>query len=85
MPMPGHIGIILDGNRRHARAGGMRNSEVIYRLGADKLDDILAWSVGLGVRMVTLWVFSPDNLRRAETEIGGIFRGGRDQDARTGQ
>jgi short-chain Z-isoprenyl diphosphate synthase len=42
MPMPGHIGIILDGNRRHACASGMRNPEAIYRLGADKLDDILA-------------------------------------------
>ena len=73
MPMPGHIGIILDGNRRHARASGMRGPEGIYRLGAAKLDDLLAWSVELGVRMVTLWVFSPDNLRRPEPEIGGIF------------
>ncbi len=72
-PMPGHVGIILDGNRRHARESGMRNPEAIYRLGAAKLDDILAWSAALGVRMVTLWVFSPDNLRRPESEIGGIF------------
>jgi short-chain Z-isoprenyl diphosphate synthase len=73
LPMPGHIGIILDGNRRHARESGVQDPEAIYRLGAAKLDDILAWSVELGVRMVTLWVFSPDNLRRPETEIGGIF------------
>lgn len=73
LPMPGHIGIILDGNRRHAHASGMQDPEAIYRLGAAKLDDILAWSVGLGIRMVTLWVFSPDNLRRPEREVGGIF------------
>jgi short-chain Z-isoprenyl diphosphate synthase len=73
MPMPGHVGIILDGNRRHAHASGISDPEAIYQLGAAKLDDILAWSVELGVRMVTLWVFSPDNLRRADTEIGGIF------------
>ncbi|OYV40451.1 MAG: di-trans,poly-cis-decaprenylcistransferase [Rhodospirillales bacterium 20-64-7] len=73
LPMPGHIGIILDGNRRHARASGMQDPEAIYRLGAAKLDDILAWSVELGVQMVTLWVFSPDNLQRPENEIGGIF------------
>lgn len=72
-PMPGHVGIILDGNRRHARESGMQNPEAIYRLGAAKLDDILAWSAGLGVRMVTLWIFSPENLRRPEPEIGGIF------------
>ncbi|HQT46828.1 MAG TPA: polyprenyl diphosphate synthase [Acidocella sp.] len=73
LPMPGHIGIILDGNRRHARESGMQNPSAIYRLGAAKLDDILTWSVELGVHMVTLWVFSPDNLRRPEVEIGGIF------------
>ena len=73
MPMPGHIGIILDGNRRHARASGMSDPEAIYRLGASKLDEILAWTVDLGIRMVTLWVFSPDNLQRPEAEIGGIF------------
>ncbi|WP_298285013.1 polyprenyl diphosphate synthase [Acidocella sp.] len=72
-PMPGHIGIILDGNRRHARESGLSDPEAIYRLGAAKLDDILAWSAELGVRMVTLWVFSPDNLRRPEMEVGGIF------------
>lgn len=73
LPVPGHVGIILDGNRRHARESGMEDPEAIYRLGAAKLDEILAWSVDLGVRMVTLWVFSPDNLRRPEAEIGGIF------------
>lgn len=71
--MPGHVGIILDGNRRHARESGMQNPDAIYRLGAAKLDDILAWSADLGVRRVTLWVFSPDNLRRPEAEVGGIF------------
>lgn len=72
-PMPGHIGIILDGNRRHARETGLNDPDLIYQRGAAKLDDILAWSVDLGVRRVTLWVFSPDNLRRSDAEIGGIF------------
>ncbi|MDE1896157.1 MAG: di-trans,poly-cis-decaprenylcistransferase [Rhodospirillales bacterium] len=73
LPMPGHVGIILDGNRRHAREAGVQNPDAIYRLGAAKLDDLLAWSADLGVRRVTLWVFSPDNLRRPEAEVDGIF------------
>ena len=73
LPMPGHVGIILDGNRRHAREAGVQSPDAIYRLGAAKLDDILTWSADLGVRRVTLWVFSPDNLRRPEAEVGGIF------------
>jgi short-chain Z-isoprenyl diphosphate synthase len=71
--MPQHVGIILDGNRRHARAQGVTQAESIYRAGAAKLDDILAWSISLGIPMVTLWVFSLDNLRRPEGEISGIF------------
>jgi short-chain Z-isoprenyl diphosphate synthase len=71
-PKPRHVGIILDGNRRHARANGL-NAEETYARGAAKLDDILAWSAELGIPMVTLWVFSPDNLSRPEAEIGSIF------------
>ena len=72
-PMPRHVGIILDGNRRHGRANGLMDPERIYRLGASKLDEILAWSTELKIPMLTLWVFSPDNLSRPEAEIGGIL------------
>jgi short-chain Z-isoprenyl diphosphate synthase len=71
-PKPRHVGIILDGNRRHARANGL-NADETYAKGAAKLDEILAWSAELGIPMVTLWVFSPDNLNRPEAEIGSIF------------
>jgi short-chain Z-isoprenyl diphosphate synthase len=73
LPLPRHVGIILDGNRRHAQARDMRNPGAIYRLGAAKLDDILHWSSELGIPMLTLWVFSPDNLTRPEAEIDGIL------------
>ncbi len=72
--MPHHVGIILDGNRRHGRANGLDDPDEIYRLGAAKLDDILAWSAELRISMLTLWVFSTDNLGRGEAEIGGILR-----------
>jgi short-chain Z-isoprenyl diphosphate synthase len=71
--MPRHVGIILDGNRRHGRANGYSDPETIYRLGAAKLDDILTWSAELKIPMLTLWVFSTDNLGREEAEIGGIL------------
>lgn len=71
--MPRHVGIILDGNRRFGRANGFYDPETIYRLGAAKLDDILSWSTELKVPMLTLWVFSTDNLGRPEAEIGGIL------------
>jgi short-chain Z-isoprenyl diphosphate synthase len=71
--LPRHVGIILDGNRRHARALGIADPREIYRLGAQKLDDVLEWCVELGIPAVTLWVFSPENLRRPAEEVAGIF------------
>jgi short-chain Z-isoprenyl diphosphate synthase len=71
--MPRHVGIILDGNRRHARAHGIRQSRAIYRAGAAKLDDVVAWSIGLDIPMVTVWAFSLDNLHRPEGEVTSIF------------
>ncbi|WP_174503417.1 polyprenyl diphosphate synthase [Acidiphilium sp. C61] len=71
--LPHHVGIILDGNRRHARLAGLSDPGEIYRRGAAKLDEILAWSAELGIPMITLWVFSPANLGRPEAEVGGIL------------
>jgi short-chain Z-isoprenyl diphosphate synthase len=71
--MPRHVGIILDGNRRHARSRGVRRPGTIYRAGAAKLDDVITWSIGLGIPMITLWALSLDNLRRSEDEVSEIF------------
>lgn len=72
-PVPRHVGIILDGNRRYCHGLGINDPRSIYRLGADKLDDVLDWCAELKIPIVTLWVFSPDNLRRGPEEISGIF------------
>jgi short-chain Z-isoprenyl diphosphate synthase len=72
-PMPRHIGIILDGNRRHARRRGLSDPCEIYQRGAEKLDDILNWCAELCIPALTLWVFSTENLKRSEAEISGIL------------
>ena len=48
-PIPRHIAIILDGNRRHAEKHGLRIPSKTYSLGADELDDVLEWCVELAV------------------------------------
>ena len=58
--MPRHVGIILDGNRRHARRRGLGDPREIYQIGANKLDDALDWCAELGIGAVTLWVFSTE-------------------------
>jgi short-chain Z-isoprenyl diphosphate synthase len=72
-PVPRHVGIILDGNRRHARKHGLADPRAAYDLGAEKLDDVLAWCSDLAIPAVTLWVCSIDNLRRPRTDVAGIL------------
>jgi short-chain Z-isoprenyl diphosphate synthase len=72
-PVPRHVGIVLDGNRRYARIHGLADPRTAYDLGADKLDDVLAWCFDLAIPAVTLWVCSIDNLKRPQTEIAGIL------------
>jgi short-chain Z-isoprenyl diphosphate synthase len=72
-PCPRHIGIILDGNRRHGRLLGITEPRALYDLGARKLDEVLQWCVELGIAAVTLWVFSTENFRRPAAEVSGIL------------
>jgi short-chain Z-isoprenyl diphosphate synthase len=71
--VPRHVGIILDGNRRYARENGLPDPLSAYAIGAHKLDDVLEWCAELAIPTLSLWVFSPDNLRRAPTEVSGIL------------
>lgn len=70
--MPRHVGIILDGNRRHAAQQGV-DPPAIYQRGAEKLDDILDWCAEQAIPAVTLWVFSTGNLKRSPPEVSGIL------------
>ena len=71
--VPHHIGIILDGNRRYARKHHLAHSRIAYDLGAEKLDEVLAWCLDLGIPAVTLWVCSINNLKRSQAEVSDIL------------
>ena len=72
-PIPNHIGIILDGNRRASRKLGI-DYETGYELGAEKLEEVLKWCWELGVRIITCWVFSTENFSRPKEEVETIMR-----------
>jgi short-chain Z-isoprenyl diphosphate synthase len=61
-PMPNHVGVILDGNRRWARATGYGDTAEGHRRGAEKIDELLGWCSEFGVPVVTLWLLSTENL-----------------------
>ncbi len=71
--VPRHVGVILDGNRRWARASGADPSTGHQR-GADKIEEFLGWCEELGVEVVTLWLLSTDNLHRRSEELTALLR-----------
>lgn len=66
--IPQHIGVMLDGNRRWARAVGADTAQG-HRAGAANIEPLLGWSEEVGVKVVTLWLLSTDNLNRPAAEL----------------
>lgn len=66
--IPEHIGVMVDGNRRWAKLAGAPTSDG-HQAGADKILEFLGWCEELGVRMVTLYMLSTDNLNRDADEL----------------
>lgn len=69
--VPGHIGIMMDGNRRWARQVSAPPAHG-HRAGADKIVDVLGWADQVGVKIVTLWMLSTDNLNRDPEEATAL-------------
>ncbi|MEV8567007.1 isoprenyl transferase [Streptomyces sp. NPDC051322] len=66
--VPKHIGVILDGNRRWAKASGGTAAQG-HRAGADKISEFLGWCAETDVEVVTLWMLSTDNFDRPDDEL----------------
>jgi short-chain Z-isoprenyl diphosphate synthase len=71
--LPGHVGVILDGNRRYAVARGLADAASGHAAGAAHIDEFLAWCVELGIPVVTLWLLSTDNLQRDDAELEALL------------
>jgi len=70
--IPVHIGFILNGNRRWASSLGLKPEEG-HRYGFEKAKEVLSWCLELGVKTVTLYVFSTENFKRSRSEVEHIF------------
>jgi short-chain Z-isoprenyl diphosphate synthase len=66
--LPKHVGVMLDGNRRWARAVGTDTAHG-HRAGAANIEPLLGWCEEIGVEVVTLWLLSTDNLNRPPAEL----------------
>lgn len=71
-PLPNHVAIILDGNRRWARLN-LLNIDEGHFVGADKAEELLNWIHDIGIRITTLYILSTENLNRNDEEINNIY------------
>ncbi len=70
--IPQHVGVMLDGNRRWAKAVGADTADG-YRAGAANIEPLLEWCEEVGVKVVTLWLLSTDNLNRPADQLAGLL------------
>lgn len=71
---PHHIAVIVDGNRRWAKQRLQERVAFGHRAGARKIPEFLRWCEHAGIRVVTLYLLSSDNLKgRQEQELTDLF------------
>ena len=71
-PIPRHVAVIMDGNRRFACASGVALARGHAR-GADVLREACAWCFELGVETLSVYALSTENFKRSERELEALF------------
>jgi len=67
-PIPKHIAIIMDGNRRFAKNFGL-TPDLGHVFGKEKIEDVLGWCFELGIQNLTVYAFSTENFERESNEV----------------
>lgn len=70
--MPKHIAIIMDGNRRWARAQS-KPAGFGHKAGAKTLENIVRYANKIGLEHITVYAFSTENWKRAEDEVNALM------------
>ena len=70
--VPRHVAIIMDGNRRWARAHGVPALEG-HRKGMHALERAVDAALRAGISLLTVYAFSEENWTREQREVFGLF------------
>lgn len=68
-----HVAIMMDGNRRWARAKGLDPVKGHEFAANHTIEPLIEKCVELGIPYVTFWAFSTENWKRDEQEVKGIL------------
>ncbi len=71
--IPAHIAIIMDGNRRWAKAHHLPAIKG-HEAGSDTLENVVEAAQDLGIKTITVYALSTENIKeRAKREVLGLF------------
>ncbi len=70
--LPRSLALIPDGNRRWAKAHGLSIMQG-YELGVERFLDFSRWCKDYGIKNVTVWALSTENIRRSPSEVKVLF------------
>jgi undecaprenyl diphosphate synthase len=70
--IPYHVGIIMDGNGRWARARGLPRVAG-HKAGTDNLRRVLRACADFGIKVLTVYAFSTENWGRPADEVAGLM------------
>ena len=71
-PVPRHVAVIMDGNRRFAESMGMDSAQGHF-MGRDKLEQVIEWCLELDIKILTVFAFSTENLKRSRKELNALM------------
>jgi undecaprenyl diphosphate synthase len=71
--LPKHIAIIMDGNRRWAKARHLPIVAGHQRVVEGRVEELIDHAGHLGIPYLTFWAFSTENWERPENEVKGIM------------
>lgn len=71
-PVPKHLAIIMDGNRRFAAAKDLLVARG-HEMGKDKLEDLLNWCLEVNIKVLTVFALSTENLHRPPDEVAALM------------
>ena len=70
--LPKHIGLIMDGNRRWAKAK-MLPIKLGHKQGAETLKKIVRYANKIGIKHLTVYAFSTENWHRSQEEVDALM------------
>lgn len=70
--LPVHVGIIMDGNGRWASRRGLPRLSG-HVAGSNKAEEIVKFAQDVGIKYMTLYVFSTENWKRPKDEVEGLM------------